>query len=86
MYEQTFSQYSKWKKCSTKWRTYEFTAEKWEIKLLSIVTELSQLLSFFCLLCKTDAEKEHRQTHETQSTTGPAQRTQLVYTSLDLDV
>ena len=45
--QQTFSQYSQRKKCSTKWRTYEFTAKKWEIKLLSIVTELSQLLSFF---------------------------------------
>ena len=26
--QQTFSQYSQWKKCSTKWRKYEFTAEK----------------------------------------------------------
>ena len=134
MYEQTFSQYSKWKKCSTKWRTYEFTAEKWEIKLLSIVTELSQLLSFclstllnrrrertqantwntkhnrprtkntislhivrsWCLkpfsdhlmrTCFTCTSKQRGpgQTHKTQSTTGSAQRTQLVYASLNLD-
>ena len=112
----------------------EFTNIKWEIKTLSIVTELSQILSFclstllnrrrertqantwntkhnrprtkntislhivrsWCLkpfsdhlmkTCFTCTSKQGgpRQTHKTQSTTGPTQRTQILYTSLNLD-